>query len=99
MPGNGKGRNSWTNKKIQEQRQRLGYVRYHLVKKTFKNSTQDYPGVRHEREVMPKKLAVVIFPSLSDPMRVIRRNRETFSVELVENTHVGKIIGAPYFTA
>ena len=38
-----------TNKKIQECRQRLGYVSPHLVKKTFGNSTQDYPGVRHKR--------------------------------------------------
>ena len=46
--------------------------------------------MRHEREVMPKKSSVVIFPSLSDPMRGICRNREPFSVDLLENTHVGK---------
>ena len=80
----------WTNKKIQEWRQRLGYVNPHLAKKTFDKSTQDYPGVRHEWEFMPKKPAVVMFPSLSDPMRVIHRNRETFFVALLENTHAGK---------
>ena len=58
----------YTNKNIQEGRQRLGYVSPCLVKKTFDNSTQDYPGVRNEREVMPKKSSVVRFPSLSDPM-------------------------------
>ena len=68
----------WNNKKIQDWRQRLGYVSPHLVKKAFKNSTQDYPGVRHEREGMPKKLTVVIFPRLSDPMRGIRRNKDFF---------------------
>ena len=80
----------WTNEKIQEYRQRLGYVSPHLVKNTFDNSTQDYHAVRHEREVMPQKLAVVIFPGLSDPMRGICRNKETFSVDLLENNHVGK---------
>ena len=41
------------------------------MKKTFKNPTQDFSGVRHEREVMPKKSSVEIFPGLSDPLRVI----------------------------
>ena len=39
--------------------------------------------MRYEREVMPKKLDVVIFPILSDPMRVICRNKETFSMDLL----------------
>ena len=60
------------------------------MNKNFDNSTQDYLGVRHEREVMPKKLAVFRFPRLSDPMRGIHRNKETFSVDLLENTHAGK---------
>ena len=80
----------WTNEKIQECRQLLRYVIPHLVKKTFENYTQDYPGVRHEREVMPKKLVVVRFPSLSDPMRGIRCNKENFPVDILENTHAGK---------
>ena len=46
--------------------------------------------MRPEREVMPKKLAVVRFPSLSDPMRGICCNKYTFSVDLLENTHAGK---------
>ena len=45
--------------------------------------------MRHEREVMPKKSVVVGFTSLSDPMHGIRRNKETFSVDLLENTHAG----------
>ena len=65
----------WTNEKIHELRQSLGYVIPHLVKKTFENSTHDYPGVRHKREVMTKKSAVVIFPRFSDPMHTIRRNK------------------------
>ena len=44
----------------------------------------------HEREVMPKKLAVVRFTSLSDTMRVIHRNKENFTMDLLENTHAGK---------
>ena len=60
------------------------------MKKVFENSTQYYPGVRHEREVMPKKLDVVRFTSLSDPMRGICHNKEMFSVELLVNTHAGK---------
>ena len=70
----------WTDDKIQEWRQRLGYVSPHLVKKTFENSTQDYPGVRHDWEVVPKKSAVVRYPSLYDPMCGILCNKETFSV-------------------
>ena len=80
----------WNNEKIQEWRQRLGYVRPHLVKKSFENSTQDYPGVRHKQDVMPNKFAVVRFPTRSDPMHVIRRNKDLFSVDMLENTHVGK---------
>ena len=33
---------------------------------------------------------MVIFHSLSNPMRVIHRNKKTFSVGLLENTHAGK---------
>ena len=39
---------------------------------------------------MPKKSAVVIFPSLSDPMRDIFRSKETFSMDLLENKNTGK---------
>ena len=39
---------------------------------------------------MPKKSAVVIFPSLSDPMRGICRNKDFFPVDLLENTQSGK---------
>ena len=39
----------WTNEKIHECSQRLGYVSPHLVKKTFENSTQDYPVVSYEQ--------------------------------------------------
>ena len=46
--------------------------------------------MRHEREVMPTKSDVVIFPSLSDPMCAIFCNKETFSVDLLENIHAGK---------
>ena len=80
----------WTNEKIQEWIQCLGYVSPHLVKKTFENSAQDYPEVRHEREFMPKKSVVVRFTSLYDPMRGICRNKETFSLDLLDNTHAGK---------
>ena len=68
----------WTNEKIQEWRQRLGYINPHLIKKTFDHYTQDYPEVRHKRDVMHKKLVVVIFPSLSDPMHGIFRKKEAF---------------------
>ena len=46
--------------------------------------------MKKEREVMPKKLAVVRFPSLYDPMRSICCNKKTFSVDLLENTHADK---------
>ena len=39
---------------------------------------------------MPKTSAVEIFTSLSDPLRGVCRNKETFSVDLVENTYAGK---------
>ena len=60
------------------------------MKNTFESSTHGYPGVRHKQEVMPKKSAVVRFSGLSDTLRGIRRNKETFSVDLLENTHTGK---------
>ena len=68
----------WNNEKIQEWRQCLGYVRPHLVKKKIENYTQDYPGVSHEREVMPKKSALVRFPTRFDPIGVIFRNKDFF---------------------
>ena len=89
-PATGRVKIVRANENIQEWIQRLGYASPHLVKKTFENSTQDYSGVRHEQEVMPKKLAVVRFPDLSDPMRRIRCNKETFYVDLLENTQPGK---------
>ena len=46
--------------------------------------------MRHKIYAMPKKSAVVRFPSLSDNMRGILRNKETFSMDLLENTYVGK---------
>ena len=60
------------------------------MKKTFTNSNQDYPGVIHEQKVIPKKSAVEIFTGLSDPLRGIIRNKETLSVDLLEDTHAGK---------
>ena len=79
----------WTHKQIQEWRQRLCYISSHLVKRTIASSTQFYPGLRHEREVMPKKSAVERFPAMADSLRSVRRNKETFSVDVVENTHAG----------
>ena len=55
--------------------------------------------MRHKWEVMTKKSSVVICLSLSGPMRGVRCNKETFSVELLEGTHAGKSVGALYFTA
>ena len=57
------------------------------MKKTFESSTQFYVGVRHEREVMPKKSAVGRFPAMSDSLRSVRRNKETFSVDVVLDKH------------
>ena len=38
---------------------------------------------------MPKNSDVVIFPRISNPMRRICCNKETFSVDLSENNHAG----------
>ena len=38
---------------------------------------------------MPKKSDVVRFPNISYPMHSISRNKETFSVDLLENTRSG----------
>ena len=53
------------------------------------NSNKYYPGVRHERELMPKKCAVEIFPGLYDSLRDISHNKETFSVHLLEDKYSG----------
>ena len=53
------------------------------MKNTFDNSTQDYPGVRHEQEFIPKNLAVVRCPSFSYPMPSIRPNKENVSLDLL----------------
>ena len=81
---------TWTNKKIQEWRQRLRYVSAHLVKKIFETYNQDLPGARHACEVMQEKSYVVRFPSLPDPMRGIRHNKNFFKVDVTEFTHDGK---------
>ena len=36
---------------------------------------------------MPKKSAVERFPTMSDSLRSVRRNKETFSVDVVVDTH------------
>ena len=46
--------------------------------------------VQHEFKAVPKKLSVVRFPSLPDPMCDIRHNKEIFPAELVDFTHAGK---------
>ena len=46
---------------------------------------------------MPKKSAVGIFPALADSLRDVRRNKETFSVDVVEDTYYVKGVGAYYF--
>ena len=38
---------------------------------------------------MPKKSAVDRFPAVDDSLRVVLCNKETFSVDVVENTHAG----------
>ena len=60
------------------------------MKKTFENSNQEFSDVRHEREVMPKKSSVEIFPVIYDPLRSISRKKETFSVDLLEDIHARK---------
>ena len=60
------------------------------MKKTYESSTQFYAGVRHERELMPKKLAVDRFPAMSDSLRSIRKNKDNFSVYVVVDTHARK---------
>ena len=60
------------------------------MKKTFENSNQDFSGVRHEREMMPKKFSLEIFPVIYDPLRDISQNKETFSVDLLEDIHARK---------
>ena len=46
---------------------------------------------------MPKKSDVVRFPSLYNPMRDIRCNKETCSVDLLDNTHAGNNHWSPVF--
>ena len=46
--------------------------------------------MRQEKEVMPNKSDVVRFPSLPYTMHSIRRNNETLSVNLWEDTHAGE---------
>ena len=79
-----------TNNKIKEWKNHLGYVSDHLANKICEASTWDYPGVRHEHEVIPKNATVVRFPSLTDPIRGIFRNMETFLVDVIDFTHTGK---------
>ena len=80
----------WTNEQITEWRKRLGFISSNMVKNTFESSTQFYAGVRHEREVMPKKLVVDRFPAMSDSLRSVRRNKKTFSVDVVVDTKARK---------
>ena len=82
---------AWTNEQITEWRQHLGYIISNMVKKTFESSTQFYTGVRHEREVMPKKSATERFPAMPDSLRNFRHKKETFSVDVVVDTHAGKM--------
>ena len=66
---------TWMHTKIQELRQLPDYFSAHLIKKIFKASTQDYMGMRHDLEVMPKKSIVVRFPSLLGQMCGIHHNK------------------------
>ena len=46
--------------------------------------------MRHDCEVTTKKSSVVRFPSLPDKMHDTSCNKETFYVEVTEDTHYGK---------
>ena len=61
-----------------------------MIRKTFESSTQFYAGVRHEREGMPKKSAMERFPAMPDSLCSVRRNKESFPVDVVEDTYTGK---------
>ena len=80
----------WTQENIQEQCQRLGYTRPRVLKKTFEASSQDYPGVRQDHDVLPNKSLVVSFPILTNTISVINRNKENFYVDVAERAQSGK---------
>ena len=46
---------------------------------------------------MPKKAAVERFPAMSDSLRSIRQNKETFSVDLLVDTRAGSRWGIVFF--
>ena len=83
-------RYAWTNEQITEWQKRLGYISSKLVKKIFESSTQFYAGARHEREVIPNKSATESFSTMPDSLRIVRCNKETFSVDVVVDTHAVK---------
>ena len=47
--------------------------------------------MRNEHKVVRKKFSVVRLPRLPDPMSGICRNKETFPVDLLEDTYTGKM--------
>ena len=67
------------------------------MKNTLESSIHDYPGVWHEHEMMRKKLAVVAFMSLPDPIYSIHGNQEIFFINVVKHSHDGKFYGDWYF--
>ena len=56
---------------------------------TFEYFAQGCHGIQHDQEVFSKKYGILIFPNLPDSMCSICYNKETFSVDVVENLHSG----------
>ena len=82
----------WTPRLLTEWRARFSYTSSERVKRTFAATTQLYQTVPQENESIPKNYFLERFSALGAPYRGIRRNDETFSVDIVpERVANGKL--------
>ena len=81
----------WSLEQLAEWKSRLNFYNVERIKKTFQATTQLYPNVPHENEGLPKNFYSERFQALGAPYRMIRRNGETFSADIVPSVYRGKV--------
>ena len=82
---------NWTTDQLSEWKARLNFYNVERIKKTFQATTQLYPTVPHEKEGLPKNFYSERFQALGAPYRMIRRNGETFSADILPSVYRGKV--------
>ena len=82
---------NWSLEQLAEWKICLNFFNVERTKKTFQAMTQLYPNVPHKNEDLPKNFYSEWFQALGVPFRMIRRNGETISADIIPSVYHGKV--------